>query len=116
LEKVNYKLLHFKTKKMIFLNLYKKFKSMDLTFKKDFRPQEGFIDVMITDKNLPNSLTYGGNSNYIALVSFNKYNKWKPVLHWNIDIVNDSPQALRDLEKYIKNADALIQFALRNYL
>lgn len=89
---------------------------MDLTFTKDFRPQEGFIDVMIADKNLPNSLTYGGNSNYIALVSFNRYNNWKPILHWNIDIVNDSSQALRDLEKYIKNADALIQYALRYYL
>lgn len=101
---------------MIFLNLYKKFKSMDLTFTKDFRPQEGFIDVMITDRNLPNSLSYGGNSKYIALVSFNKYNKWRPVLSWNIDIVNDSHEALQDLEKYIKNADAIIQFALRNYL
>jgi len=89
---------------------------MDLSFTKDFRPQEGFIDVMITDKNLPNSLTFGGNSNYIAMVSFNKYNKWKPILSWNIDSINDSPEAFYDLEKYIKNADALIQYALLNYL
>ena len=89
---------------------------MDLTFTKDFRPHEGFIDVMIADDNLPNLLTVGGSSRYVALVSFNKYNKWKPILSWNIDVANDSKEALQDLEKYIKNADALIQFALENYL
>lgn len=90
-------------------------KSMDLSFSKDFRLQEGFIDVMIKDKNLPKSFTYGGNSNFIALVSFNKYNSWKPILSWNINS-NELSESSDDFKKYIKNADVLIQYALENFL